>query len=726
MNMAYDDPRPSSPPVGTTSLAVAKDNLITLDKMLSGTDPNITNRKGQKMSLLTSGYQIVGDFADLVKVEVTRKDQVYTSRSVTHFEGALWQPSEVLPYTPTGSDPTQGDEFGKWLNVEVSELKSIARSLNVPDDAVMYGLPGETINAAKQYIFNPNNQTTYDIPAGVGAGEVVVSVVGSGLVTSGGVYTLTIVTTKNASNNVKDYGAIGDGVADDYNAIKNTLLVGGVIEFEQDKIYSVSQQLKIKSNTTLNLNGATLRRDFSTSATGSGLIGFFEDYIKNVTIQNGTLDINGTNYGSAVANGFGGNGIDNLLIKNVTITDVVDLHALDFSNWTNSVVEDCNFLGQVRISSDTEKEAIQFDPGYGDALGYGVTENITIQRCVFDGNTATGTGTFKAAIGNHSANTLGCVTKGINILNNTFNGMTYTGIRCYGWQNVTVDGNKFNDVKTGVIAQEGTGTNPISTEGLIITNNIFEDDTQITTNCVYINRKDATSITLSHNVLIDSNIFNTRGNAVRVERTNTITITNNKVDGCSALLYTFNADSILIANNTLNNTTNSQIYLSLAATNIKISNNLTMNGLGRFVHSTGIDADLRKNIDVSGNTQIDGARTFCAFDSGATAKVTINNNIITTGDNAVIPSDDLIINLGITGLSNYMSNNSISKDIMETANKTWRATNGGIATNEKVHGTPEGVVIAGVGSTVTRTDGGIGSTFYIKESGTGSTGWVAK
>jgi hypothetical protein len=41
-------------------------------------------------------------------------------------------------------------------------------------------------------------------------------------------------------------------------------------------------------------------------------------------------------------------------------------------------------------------------------------------------------------------------------------------------------------------------------------------------------------------------------------------------------------------------------------------------------------------------------------------------------------------------------------------------------------GTPEGFVIAAVGSIWRRTDGGTSTTFYVKESGTSNTGWVAK
>jgi hypothetical protein len=41
-------------------------------------------------------------------------------------------------------------------------------------------------------------------------------------------------------------------------------------------------------------------------------------------------------------------------------------------------------------------------------------------------------------------------------------------------------------------------------------------------------------------------------------------------------------------------------------------------------------------------------------------------------------------------------------------------------------GSPEGVVTAVIGSTFQRTDGGAGTSFYVKESGAGNTGWVGK
>ncbi len=41
-------------------------------------------------------------------------------------------------------------------------------------------------------------------------------------------------------------------------------------------------------------------------------------------------------------------------------------------------------------------------------------------------------------------------------------------------------------------------------------------------------------------------------------------------------------------------------------------------------------------------------------------------------------------------------------------------------------GSPEGVVVAPVGSIYTRTDGAAGTVLYIKEVGSADTGWAAK
>lgn len=50
----------------------------------------------------------------------------------------------------------------------------------------------------------------------------------------------------------------------------------------------------------------------------------------------------------------------------------------------------------------------------------------------------------------------------------------------------------------------------------------------------------------------------------------------------------------------------------------------------------------------------------------------------------------------------------------------------GVAPWTSGNGTPEGALVADVGSMYTRLDGGAGTTLYVKETGTGSTGWIGK
>lgn len=95
-------------------------------------------------------------------------------------------------------------------------------------------------------------------------------------------------------------------------------------------------------------------------------------------------------------------------------------------------------------------------------------------------------------------------------------------------------------------------------------------------------------------------------------------------------------------------------------------------------------------------------------------------------------SDVLFVNCTMNGYSGGTSiglansavigSNVWMIDCMNTTNSV--AT--GVRRKASGTGTPENVIVAGVGSTFLRTDGGAGTTLYVKQTGTGSTGWVGK
>ena len=144
--------------------------------------------------------------------------------------------------------------------------------------------------------------------------------------------------------NVKDFGAVGDGVADDYVAIQAALDAGGSIIFPAGT-YLVGTQIRIGSNSTLDLtSSAVIQRGFNTSGSGDGLAGITTGST-NVKILGGTFDANGTVYGTGSGNALSGLTLSNVEIKGTTFLDVVDYHAIDFGDATNILITDCKFYG---------------------------------------------------------------------------------------------------------------------------------------------------------------------------------------------------------------------------------------------------------------------------------------------------------------------------------------------------------------------------------------------
>lgn len=129
-----------------------------------------------------------------------------------------------------------------------------------------------------------------------------------------------------------------------------------------------------------------------------------------------------------------------------------------------------------------------------------------------------------------------------------------------------------------------------------------------------------------------------------------------------------------------------------------------------------------RNTIIQGNV-IDGTYN-SVFNSANTNSRAINYNSSESTDQATISLNQirnkysgLLSTMGTPANSPFISNNLL---IGVTASPLL-----GILW-DIVNGTPEGVVAAKVGSYLLRTNGGTGTTLYIKESGSGNTGWVAK
>lgn len=129
-----------------------------------------------------------------------------------------------------------------------------------------------------------------------------------------------------------------------------------------------------------------------------------------------------------------------------------------------------------------------------------------------------------------------------------------------------------------------------------------------------------------------------------------------------------------------------------------------------------------RNVVIQGNV-IDGTYN-TVFNSASTNSRAINYNSSVSTDQATISLNQIrrkysgiSSDAGSVANSPFLSNNLlIDVTVSSLVGVLW----------DTVSGSPEGAVAAKIGSLVTRTNGGAGTTLYVKESGTGNTGWSAK
>lgn len=238
------------------------------------------------------------------------------------------------------------------------------------------------------------------------------------------------------------YGAVGDGLHDDTDAIQAAISNGGTVVFGTGKIYKTTAMMRIPKDTILELNGATLVMtaanqslrifvnflDSDTSFTGYNGNG-------NITIRNGTI------VGGNISFAHG----DGITLENVHFKNGLSPHFLEICACKNYMIDRCTFEGVIDTSLSVQ-EYINIDPAVRNAFPllpagspfFDGTKNdgITVRDCYF----GLGTGDYVHgynALGVHGVGGSG-TNHGVRIIGNRITGFTGCGIRANDMQDVFI------------------------------------------------------------------------------------------------------------------------------------------------------------------------------------------------------------------------------------------------------------------------------------------------
>lgn len=457
-------------------------------------------------------------------------------------------------------------------------------------------------------------------------------------------------------------GAASDGVTDDAVPLQAALdaardAEGGTVLIPAGE-YACGAALAVYDNTVVYAYGATIK-----AIGGGGLLHNYAstdeswagyDGRSNISILGGTWDGNaGTGPGqtSGLHDVISFNHCRNIEIRDATILNTSQAHALEFNSCDGGRAINCRFLGFADLSSGGTRqasEAVQIDIAVSGSTAVGAfdgtpSKNISIIGCYCGPSDRLGP--FGRFVGSH---TIAADTyyDNITVRDNVVDGCLTEGIRGYGWRRAVITGNVIRDTgQAGIrmdVPNPATAGYALSPDQILIADNVIgavagESAIRV-----------AGYATAQHSGarIAGNTIKTTSGsaNGVQVEYCRNPSVSGNHIEGTSSTgIYVLQCTSALVSGNVLAGTGSNGVNVDTSSGTTVTGNTVTGTATNH-----GIAIGNASDCMVSGN-HIAGAASAAVRLSNNATRATVTGNKIRKAGGTVTTVNGISAHTSATG-----------------------------------------------------------------------------